>query len=91
MVQWITETRCPLLTKPSKPARHGYEYKRNGTANIFVFFMPGVGWRQGFFKQGETHVFSHSLQALLGHSHVETIGCYLHPSAERMQEAVEGV
>jgi integrase/recombinase XerC len=32
-----------------------------------------------------------TLQALLGHSRLETTGRYLHPSAERMQEAVEGV
>lgn len=45
MVQLIAETRCPLPMKPGKSARHDYEYKRNGTANLFIFFMPGVGWR----------------------------------------------
>lgn len=32
-----------------------------------------------------------TLAAILGHSRLETTGRYLHPSAERMQEAVEGV
>ncbi len=32
-----------------------------------------------------------TLQALLGHSRLETTGRYLHPIAERMQEVVEGV
>lgn len=45
MVQLIAETRCPLPMKPGQPARYDYEYRRNGTANLFVFFMPLVGWR----------------------------------------------
>jgi len=32
-----------------------------------------------------------TLAAILGHSRLETTGRYLHPSAEWMQEAVEGV
>jgi len=32
-----------------------------------------------------------TLQALLGHSRLETTGRYLHPTAGRMQEAVEGL
>ena len=32
-----------------------------------------------------------ALQALLGHSRLETTGRYLHPTAGRMQEAVEGL
>jgi integrase/recombinase XerC len=32
-----------------------------------------------------------TLQALLGHTRLETTGRYLHPTTERMQEAVEGL
>lgn len=45
MVQLIAETRSPLPMKPGQPARYDYEYRRNGTANLFVFFMPLAGWR----------------------------------------------
>lgn len=36
----------PLPTKPSKPARVDYEYKREGTCNIFIAFAPALGWRK---------------------------------------------
>ncbi len=31
--------------QPGQPARHDYEYKRNGTANLFTLFAPLEGWR----------------------------------------------
>ena len=31
--------------RPGQPARHDYEYKRNGTANLFMLFAPLEGWR----------------------------------------------
>ncbi len=31
--------------KPGRPARHDYEYERNGTANLFMLFAPLEGWR----------------------------------------------
>ena len=43
--QLIAETRTPLPMLPGKPARHDYEYKRNGTANLFMLFAPLEGWR----------------------------------------------
>jgi hypothetical protein len=30
---------------PGQPARHDYEYERNGTANLFMLFTPLEGWR----------------------------------------------
>jgi hypothetical protein len=41
-----TETRVPIAAKPGQPARVDYEYKRNGTANLFMMFAPLEGWRQ---------------------------------------------
>jgi hypothetical protein len=43
--QLITETRVPIPAKPEHPARHDYEYERNGTANRFMLFAPLEGWR----------------------------------------------
>jgi transposase len=31
--------------KPGKVARQDYEYQRNGTCNLFMFFQPLAGWR----------------------------------------------
>jgi hypothetical protein len=43
--QLIAETRLPIPAKPGHPARHDYEYERNGTANLFMLFAPLEGWR----------------------------------------------
>jgi uncharacterized small protein (DUF1192 family) len=44
--QLIAETRLPIAAKPGQPARHDYEYRRNGTANLFMMFAPLEGWRR---------------------------------------------
>jgi hypothetical protein len=43
--QLVSETRMPLPMQPGKPQRYDYEYKRNGTCNLFIFFQPLAGWR----------------------------------------------
>jgi hypothetical protein len=44
-VQLIGEARLPLPAKPGQPKRYDYEYRRNGTANVFMVFEPLLGWR----------------------------------------------
>lgn len=44
-VQLIGDKRTPLPIEPGKPRRYDYEYKRNGTANLFVFLDAKVPWR----------------------------------------------
>ena len=44
-VQLVGETRVPLPPQPGQPRRYDYEYKRNGTANVFMVFEPLLGWR----------------------------------------------
>ena len=43
--QLVAETRTPMPMQPGQPARHDYEYERNGTANLFMLFAPLEGWR----------------------------------------------
>jgi hypothetical protein len=38
--QLLNETKQPVATKPGKAAKTDYEYKRNGTCNIFVAVEP---------------------------------------------------
>jgi predicted transcriptional regulator len=38
--QLIADTRVPISMQPGKPQRIDYEYKRNGTRNIFVAVEP---------------------------------------------------
>jgi DDE superfamily endonuclease len=35
----------PVPPQPGQPAKEDYEYKRNGTANVFVLLCPLLGWR----------------------------------------------
>jgi hypothetical protein len=38
--QLIIETRAPIPAKPGQPARHDYEYERNGVANLAAISRP---------------------------------------------------
>ena len=44
-VQLIGESREPIAAAPGRPARVDYEYRRNGTANLFVFLDVHRPWR----------------------------------------------
>jgi len=39
-VQLISETRQSIPAKKGQPERYDYEYRREGTANLFMFFAP---------------------------------------------------
>jgi hypothetical protein len=43
--QLIGETRIPIPASPGQPMKHDYEYKRNGTCNIFLSCEPLAGKR----------------------------------------------
>jgi len=44
-VQLIGEVRQPVPAQPGQRERYDYEYRRNGTVNLFVTFDPRRGWR----------------------------------------------
>ncbi|WP_180277563.1 hypothetical protein [Nostoc sp. 'Peltigera malacea cyanobiont' DB3992] len=43
--QLVEEVRLPLPPEPEQPERYDFEYKRNGTVNLFAYFQPLAGWR----------------------------------------------
>ena len=64
--QLIEETRMPLLMQPGQVQRFDYEYKRNGTRNLFLFFEPLAGWRHIEVTEHRTKVdFAHQMRWLV--------------------------
>lgn len=43
--QLVGEMKPSLPTAPGRPRRVDYEYRRNGTVNLFLFVQPRGGWR----------------------------------------------
>ncbi len=44
--QLIGEVRPPIPAEPGRPERFDYEYRRNGTVNLFVFLDAHRSWRR---------------------------------------------
>ena len=64
--QLIGETRQPLPAQPGQAARYDYEYKRNGTRNLFLFVEPQAGWRHVVVTEHRTmHDFAHQMKWLV--------------------------
>jgi transposase len=45
-VQLIGEVRQPIPAEPGQPERYDYEYRRNGTVNLFVLLDANRSWRK---------------------------------------------
>jgi DDE superfamily endonuclease len=74
--QLIGETRQPLPAQLGHPARYDYEYKRNGTRNIFLFCEPQAGWRHvAVTAQRTMEDFAHQMKWLVDerYPHAEVI------------------
>jgi transposase len=46
MKQLVSETKVPVAMKPGQVGKQDYEYKREGMANIYLFFDRHQGWRK---------------------------------------------
>jgi hypothetical protein len=63
--QLIGEIQTPRPVRPGQPARHDYEYARNGVCNLFVMFEPHAAWREVQVTARRTAVdFAHCLRDL---------------------------
>ena len=63
--QLVAETRTPIPMKPGRPACHDYEYRRNGTANLFMAFAPLEGSRHVKVTNRRTSIdYAHFLRDL---------------------------
>lgn len=66
LVQLIMEVRQPLPLQPGRAARYDYEYKRNGTCNLFVFYQHCAGWRHVWVTDQRTKIdFAHCMRRLV--------------------------
>ena len=44
--QLLADARPPIPAAPGQPRREDYEYRRQGTCNLFLAGEPLAGWRQ---------------------------------------------
>jgi len=65
-VQLVEETRVPLPPEPGRPRRVDYEYKRAGTASVFLFGETLKGWRRVTVRPRRTAVdWAHEVRTVL--------------------------
>lgn len=82
-VQLVAETRVPRLPAPGQTALYDYEYKRNGTANVFMLVQPLAGWRQvTVTRQRTMRDFAAQMKQLVD-------VCY--PEAERIRVVLDNL
>ena len=74
--QLIADTKELIVAEPGRVQRYDYEYKRNGTRNLFVFAEPKGGWRHLEVTERRTSVdFAEQMRWLVDEAYpgVETI------------------
>lgn len=82
-VQRVEETRVPRPVAPGQVALYDYEYRRNGTANIFMAVEPLAGWRQATVTERRTmRDFAAQMRQLVDQ-------CY--PEAERIRVVLDNL
>lgn len=64
--QLTQETRVPLPTRPGQPQLFDHEYKRNGTANLFMIVEPLTGACQVKITEQRTRIdWAHVMRELV--------------------------
>lgn len=82
-VQLTSETRHPLPARPGQPVPYDAEYKREGTANLFLFIQPLRGWCHVNITQQRTkHDFAQQMRLLVDQ---------YFPTAERIRLVVDNL
>ena len=70
--QLLSDTRPPLPAEPGKPRRQDYEYRREGTRNLFLACEPKAGWRHVAVTQRRTiEDFAHQMRWLVDEAYPE--------------------
>ncbi len=81
--QLIEERRAPLPAKPGRRERFDYEYRRNGTRNLFLFCEPLRGWRHvAVTDQRTMQDFAHQMRWLVDDAY---------PEAERIRVVLDNL
>jgi hypothetical protein len=55
-IQLLDDVYPPLPATPTQAVRYDYEYKRNGTASVFMFTEPLRGWRKVNIRKQRTKI-----------------------------------
>lgn len=64
--QLVKETRIPLSSAPGSTQKYDYEYERNGTCNLFMFFAPLENWRHVKITNRRTMIdWAHAMRDLV--------------------------
>lgn len=64
--QLRADVLAPIPTKPGRKRRQDYEYKRNGSCNLFVMVEPLAGWRRLEVTDRRTSIdFAHQMRILV--------------------------
>ena len=63
---WVADKRPAIGAKPGRVERYDYEYKRNGTRNLFMSCEPMRGFRHVEVTERRTAVdFAHQMRWLV--------------------------
>ena len=70
--QLLADARPPIPAAPGQPRREDYEYRRQGTCNLFLAGEPLAGWRQVAVTERRTRQdFAQQLRWLVAEAYPE--------------------